>query len=318
MPQLTPAQARIIDPVLTNLARGFRAPQYIAMELFPRVPVSTRAGRVVSFGYEEFLQYNTRRAPGAKTQRINIGWGSQLYSLEDHSLEAGVPVELEQEAIAVAPPVDMAMIAVRKALRAMQLRFEIQAAAIARNFATYGAGNRIPLSGTSQWSDFGTVSDPIQVIETAKEAVRQRVGVRPNTVVMGGQVFAFCRQHPKVVDRIKYTSRDIATPELLAMLFGVDRVLIGDAVQAADSTAADPTFSDVWGKDCIVAYTVPGSVADLGTPTYGYTYQLDGYLQVEEGYWDRNTKSWYYPVTDAAIPVIAAANAGYLIQNAVA
>lgn len=318
MPQMTPAAARVIDPVLTNLARGYSPPGYIADVLFPRVTVPTRSGRVITFGYEDFLLYNTRRAPGAKTQRMNIGWGSGLYSLEDHSLEAGVPVELEQEAMAVAPPVDMAMIAIRKVQRAMALRMEVQAAGLARTLATYPASNRTTLSGTSQWSDFGATSDPIKDVEAAKEAVRAKIGVRPNTVVMGGAVFALCKQHPKVVDRIKYTSRDVATPELLASLFGVERVVIGDAVQAADSTATDPTFSDVWGKDCIVAYTVPGSVADLGTPTYGYTYALDGYMMVEDGYFDRNTKSWYYPVTDAAMPVIAGVNGGFLIQNAVA
>lgn len=318
MPQLTAAQARIIDPVLSNLARGYQPPGYIANVLFPRVPVMQRGGRVITFGYEDFMLYQTRRAPGADTKRISVGMSSDPYLLEDHSLEAGVPIELQQEAAAVAPSIDLSMVAVRKVQRAMALRMEVQAAGIARTLATYPVGNRINLSGTSQWSDWGTASDPIQVIENAKEAVRQRIGVRPNTVVMGAQVFAQVRQHPKIVDRIKYTQREIATPELLAMLFGVERVVVGDALSAADSTSSTPTFTDVWGKDCIVAYTVPGSVADMGTPTYGYTYQLDGYVLVEEGYYDRNTKSWYFPVTDAAMPVIAGAIAGYLIQNAVA
>lgn len=55
-----------------------------------------------------------------------------------------------------------------------------------------------------------------------------------------------------------------------------------------------------------------------GLPSYGYTYQLNGYPQVEEAYFDRNAKSWIYPVTRVEAPVLAAAGAGFLITNAVA
>ena len=53
-------------------------------------------------------------------------------------------------------------------------------------------------------------------------------------------------------------------------------------------------------------------------PSYGYTYQLRGYPIVELPYEDRNPKSWIYPVTDEVQPVIAGAEAGYLISAAVA
>jgi hypothetical protein len=68
----------------------------------------------------------------------------------------------------------------------------------------------------------------------------------------------------------------------------------------------------------VVAYTETASVADMGVPTFGYTYRLDGAPYVEPGYEDRNAKSDIYPVTDEVSPVIAAATAGYLITTAVA
>jgi hypothetical protein len=123
------------------------------------------------------------------------------------------------------------------------------------------------------------------------------------------------RQHPNVVDRMKYTGRDVATAEILAALFGVQRVLVGDAIYSNDAGTA---FTDVWGKDVVVAYTELGSVADMGAPSYGYTYQLSGYPLAEDPYYDRNTKSWVFPVTRAEAPVLASASAGYLITNAVA
>ena len=77
-------------------------------------------------------------------------------------------------------------------------------------------------------------------------------------------------------------------------------------------------ITDIWGKDVVLAYTSTASMQSMGLPSYGYTYNLSGYPQVEEPYYDRNSKSWIYPVTRAEAPVMAAPSAGYLITNAVA
>ena len=314
MPQMTPATARVIDPILTNVARGYRNDALIGMNLFPSVSVVPRGGKIVRFGKEAFMTYNSGRAPGAATKRIQIGYSSGSYALESFSLEGLVPYELMQEAAAV-PHIDLGSGAVRTVQDIIALRLEQAQAALATNAATYAVANKTTLSGTSQWSDFTSgVSDPVKDIEAAKEAIRAAVGKRPNTVVMGAVVASKLRQHPKIIDRIKYTGRDVPTPELLAQLFGVRQVLVGDAVQATDAGA----FSDVWGKFVVVAYTEMGSLADLGRPSYGYTYRLGGYPIVEQPYQDRNAKSWIYPVTDEVAPVIAGADAGYLISAAVA
>lgn len=91
--------------------------------------------------------------------------------------------------------------------------------------------------------------------------------------------------------------------------------MVGDAIYANDDGTA---FTDVWGRDVVVAYTNLASVQSGGLPSYGYTYQLNGYPNVEEPYYDRSAKSWIYPVTRAEAPVLAAASAGFLITNAVA
>jgi hypothetical protein len=59
-------------------------------------------------------------------------------------------------------------------------------------------------------------------------------------------------------------------------------------------------------------------MAEMGSPNLGYTYQLSGYPLAEEAYYERNTKTWYAPVTDARQVVLAGASAGFLFVNAVA
>lgn len=314
MPQMTPSTARVIDPVLTDVARGYEHPQTVGGLLFPAVPVGQRGGKIVQFSKESFRQYNTGRAPGSNTKRVQFGYSSANYALEQHALEGVVPFELMEEADAV-PGIDLGSGAVQMTQDIIALRLERAQASLATTAGNYASTNKVTLSGTAQWSDHTTgASHPIANIETGKEAVRAQIGRRPNTIVMGAAVFKSLKDHPDVIERVKYTGRDIVTVELLASLFGVQRVAVGDAVTAAD----DDTLSDVWGKYVVIAYTETAGLAQMGRPSFGYTYRLRGYPLVEVAYQDRNAKSWIYPVTDEVAPVIAGAEAGYLISAAVA
>lgn len=314
MPQMNLPSTRVgVDPILTAVAQGYQNNELIGSELFPVVPVSQGSGTVISFGKEDFMLYNTGRAPGSDTKQVQFGYSGGKYLLESHSLEGLLPIEIMREADAV-PGIDMSALTVNKTQAIIALRLEKAQADLARDASKYPASNKTALSGTSQWSDFSGTSDPVKDIEAGKEAVRKSTGKRPNLIEIPAAVFAVLKQHPKIVDRMKYTGRDIATPELLASLFGVSKVVIGEAVFADDQG----NFSDVWGKDVILAYVTPGTLKDRGLPTFGYTYRLEGYAQVEEPYFVRGKKSWVYPVTDEVAPQIAGAIAGYLIQNAVA
>ncbi|MCC7413327.1 MAG: major capsid protein [Gammaproteobacteria bacterium] len=312
MPQQTPSQARVIDPILTTVAQGYKNADMVGDALFPVVPVDQRGGKIVSFSREDFRLYATGRAPGANTKRVQYGYASTPYALEQHALEGQVPFELMQDAAAV-PGIDQGSIAVMKTQNIIALRTEKARADIATTAGSYGAANKVTLSGTDQWSD-PAASDPNGDIETAKDAVRAKTGRRANTVVLGAAVFAALKVHSKIIDRIKYTGRDVVTTDLLAALWDVRQVRVGDAVYENDAGA----LVDVWGKFVVVAYTELGSMADMGLPSYGYTYRLRSYPIVEQPYQDRNAKSWIYPVTDELSPVMAAADAGYLISAAVA
>lgn len=311
MTQLSTSGARVIDPILSTVAQGYQNSELVGSAIFPIVSVGQRAGKIIQFGKESFMAYDTARAPGSVVKRITTGYGSLSYGITDHALSAVVPIELQEEAQAV-PGISLASAAVRTVQDILRLRLEVEQAILATTSANYT--NTIGLTTTARWSDFGTVSDPVSDIENAKEAIRSSTGKRPNTIVMGPAVFKALKQHPKIIDRIKYTGRDVPTTELLAMLFGVSTVLVGDAIASSDAGV----FTDVWGKNVVVCYTEQSGVADLGRPTFGYTYQLAGYPFVEQPYYDNATRSWLYDVADAVRPVIASSLAGYLITTAVA
>lgn len=314
MAQQTTSQARVIDPILTEVARGWKQPgDMIAEAFFPTVSVGARAGKIVSFNDEDFMIVATARAPGSKTGRVQFGYSGVDYALTDHSLEGVVPRELLEEGQAV-PGIDQAAVALAKVQRIMELGREKEAADIALNASNYGSNNKETLSGNDQWSALST-SDPIKNVAAWREAIRAQTGFYPNVMGIPPAVRSWLNQHPVIIDRMKYTGRDIPTNELLAAMFEVERVVTGRAIY---KTAAGGAPTDVWGKSVLMAYVDVSSMADMGSPSYGYTYQLMGYPFAEEAYVERNEKSFIYPYTDARKPVIAGSIAGFLASAVVA
>lgn len=310
MPQMTSSQARVVDVPLSTVAQGYQNATLVYPLLFPVVQVAQRGGKIIQFGKEAFRVYNTGRAPGQNTKRVQIGYAGAPFVLEQHALEGVLPMEIQEEAQAATPGIQLAAGTVTTVQDIIQLRTENAAALQATNLASYPAGNKVTLAGANKWSD--PSSTPTKDVEIAKEAIRTQIGRRPDTAIISAKAFAALNSNPSILDRIKYTGRDSVTTEILANLWNLRQVAIADAIVEA----ADGTLNDVWGSDVVLAYTATGSVADRGRPTYGYTYRLTGYPIVEQPYYDRPSKSWIYPVTDELQPVIAGASAGYLIKSA--
>lgn len=317
MSQLTPSQARVVNPVLSSIAQGIQQNDLVGGYLFPQVDVDLRGGQIITFGREAFMQYaGIVRAPGTSTPRVQFGYAGGSYALIDASMEGKVPVEIQEEGERSSFRLDHASIGLNGASRILQLRLEIAQATLATTLNNHLSTNRTTLSGTAQWSDQTSgVSAPLAAIEAGKEAIRKGTGKRPNVGVMGPTVWSSLKYHPTLREYTKYTGREVATLDILAALTEIPNWYVGDAISSND---AGTTLTDCWGTDVVLAYTEPGSVANYGAPTFGYTYNLSGYPLAEEPYMDRNAKSQIFPVTRAEAPVIAGQAAGYLIKSAVA
>lgn len=312
MPSMNSRTAAVIDPILSNHARGYRNAAFVADKLFPRVPVPNRAMTVLKFGKESFRKLNTRRAPGSNVKRVQYGYGSDTIALVQDALEAVVPVEHQQEAEKV-PGVDLGANAINMVLDVVDLGLEIEAATLARDATKYASSNKTTLLGQYRWA--GSTAVPLQDVNTGKEAIRRMTGRRPNVMVAGPTALAALKGHAAIKEQFKYTSRDSITLAMLAAYFELDEVVAGDAVYLPETAADTVAATDVWGNDVILAW-VPRGTSNFMVPAFGYTYELMGYPQVEAPYYSRETKSWIYPTTTERKPYLVGADAGYLIKDA--
>jgi hypothetical protein len=312
--QLSPGQARIVDPILSEHARGYRQAGLVGRSLFPLAPVPMYGGKVIQFGKEAFRAVNTARAPGTATKRIQFGYEGEPYAIQPNALESPVPRELMRDASQV-PGIDLGTRAVNLVLRVMNLGHELKCASIARNAANYDANHKLALAGTSTWT--GAASTPIDDVLAGREAIRESVGIYPNTAIVSAQAMSALKTNPQILDRTKYTSRDSVTAAILSALWEVPNVVEASAVSADPNTDA---FGDIWGADVILGYVAPSGGGDASAnaeePSYAYTYLIDGMPMVEVPYWDPNTKSWIYGVSFDYTPVLSGMQAGFLIQGA--
>ena len=304
-------QAMVIDLPLSEYARGYQQNEMIARRLFPEVPVGQSGGQVIEFGKDSFLLYNSRRAPGSATKRVDFGYEGKPYACENHALEALVPDELGRDAKQV-PGIELASEAVGVVMDANGLRLEADAAKLATDASQYPAANKLALSGSTLWSN--AASSPRDDVFAARAAIREATGRYPNLMILPPNGVMQLDQHPSVRERLKYVGAQNATAQMLAHYFDVREVVEGNAVFAE---SADAGMSDVWGNNIILAYVATGGATrSMRSPSFGYTYTLRGHPYVKKPYYVNNRESWAYGVHYERTPVIAGAGAGFLIQNA--
>lgn len=310
MPQQNLQQTRVVDPILSEHARGYRQAALIGERIFPIVHVSAYGGTIIEFGKESFRRYNTKRAPGANTKRINFGYQGDKYAITPSALEAPVPREKMRDAEQV-PGFNLAARAVNMVLRVQWLEHEAECAEIALDPDKYGAESKVALTGGNRWTH--PDSDPFADIETAKEAVADQIGMEPNRAMFSRKTFRALKSHPKVIERFKHVSVASVSVDMLQTLFDIDDLVIGGARYAS---GPNDVFSDVWGLDAWLGFVNDNPDPNQEEPSYGYTYAIDGHPLVEEPYYDKSAKSWIYGVSFDQAPVLSGMSAAYLITGA--
>lgn len=298
---------RVVDPVLTSLARGYRNAQYIGENLFPVADIDKESGIIPLFGKEAFRLWDTERAIRAKSNVMTADDADTLdVVLREHDL--AYPVDYREQAEAM---FNEEAKAARRVKDAIDLGREVRAAYLAQNPNTYLSGAKVTLSGSSKWVNNG--GDPIKDVEDGKEVIRQRTGMRPNTAVIGAATYASLKFHTKLAAALGSGERKLITLEHLKALWGVEDIFIGEALAANGAGAT----GDIWGDNVVLAYVAKpgaGQNADHDTPSFGYTLRKKGMPETDK-YDAEGGKVSFVRHTDIYKLVVVGADAGYLIAD---
>jgi len=269
------------DQALTGVSVAWPNPGLVGSQLFPTVQIKKQSDKYYVFGREQWLpEVGDNRAPGTEANEIpGLKVSIDSYYAAEHALQIAVTDE-ERENVddQFAPDRDGTELITSK----IMLSREIAMQSMVTTASNYASGLSVTLSGTSQWSDY-TNSNPIADWKTGRRALNAKIFMDPNTAVIPYQVMSVLEDHPDIIERIKYSERAILTPEIIAAVFGMSKVIVpGVAVGSGGPSGNAITGSYLWGKDVLMAW-VPDR-AGLRTPAFAYEFvwSINGNQQIVE------------------------------------
>jgi len=304
---MQPTKSQVhVDKILTNIAVAYRNKKYIYRELSPFIPVKYESDKYYKFPKARwFTNEAALRAPGTKARLSGFPVSTDSYNCDEFALATKIadrvlantdsPLTLRSaKAAYVADKVEMAR--------------DIELATLVNVTSQWGTDKTL----TTTWDS--DASTPIEDIIDAQDTVGTATGEELNTGVLGRLVWSKLRRHPDILDILSSVERSIATPQLLAQAFDIDRILIGRSIKNTANPAQTASMSQIWGKHAFFAYVAPSP--GIMSPSALYTFMSR----------DARVRTWYDEPEEATYIEsgnvldfkIVAPDVGYFIDVAVA
>ena len=261
-----------IDKLLTNISVGYKNEAYIADQIYPIVMSDKQSDLIATYDKGDWLRAVAQpHQPGTAGARSGYrvdtsktyfcaGWKLGKLLPDDVVANADAPFEMFRDASAWLN-------------EQIRLRWELEFATnhFGDTAGTPGANWQLQTGATdfTQWGNFAG-SNPITDLRLFGDQVRQKTGAALNTWIFSKKVWDVLMDHPLIVDRLKYTSKESLTPEMLARLVGYGKTLIGSAINVTSVEGAADVVGEVYGNHAL-GMAIPQSPG-LFTPAAGYTF----------------------------------------------
>lgn len=297
-----------VDAILSNVSIKYANGLAIADQVFPRVKVAKESDKYFTYT-RDFRIPKTYRGIGSESEGIDWEISTDSYFCEEYALHDDVFDRVRKNADA---PLNMDVDTTEVLTDALIRDREKRVADIA--FSSSHITNYTTLSGTNQWSDYAG-SDPLGDIETGMLSVKAACGRVPNTVVLGEQVMSKLRNHPDLLERIKYTQKGVVTADLLSSLLpGNPKVLVGDLMYDSSQEGGTESLGYIWGKYALIAYVE----ASPGIRKMSLGYQFYSQDREVSKWREDKIKGDRIEVSEVSDEKLVSASCGYLIAGAVA
>lgn len=308
------------SPQYTAIALAYRNLDMIADLVLPRTPVSKREFKWdLRTKADLFTVPQTLVGRKGTPNEVEFTAEEKTDSVKDYGLDDVVPQEDIDEA-RDKPGLDPLGRAVEGVTELIMLQREKRVADLVFAAGTYPSGSKVTLSGNDQWDQFAqAASDPVEDLLSAIEGML----MKPNTLVLGSQVWYQLRRHPKLIASVYPGGGNAATGgtaqlQALKDLLEIPNIYIGQARINTAKPGQTATLSRCWGKHAALLHLNPiaglrgngitfGATAEYGTRIAGTMPEpkvgLRGATRARAG--------------ESLKEIITAADCGYFFENAV-
>lgn len=296
-----------IEAPLSNVSIAFRNESYIGEQLFPNVKVQKKTDLYWIFEKSAWFRNEVgTRAPGTRAPRADYSISTGSYVCLVYALAKAIPDEVRENVDApLRPDVETTEFLTDSLLRALEVRIA--------NKTTGGSSLWANAASPSiQWSDPN--SDPLGDLENAINNVTAAIGRAPNKMAMSWDVWRYLKNHPDLLDRIRYTrSNGRVEPGDLAAWTDIPSVLIGRSIYDKASEGQSASMAYIWGDGVWLGYVT--NAPALLQPTAGYTVEWQA-RQVKRFREDQEYQD-VVEVSHSTAELITASDAGTVLYNCI-
>lgn len=254
------------DKALENISVAYKNGQFIASQLSPSVPVKHESDVWYTYSRDSLILPQTLRANGGEANEIDWSVSTTSYRLNEHALKS---IVTDRDRANADSALKLDVDTTESLTHRILMRRERDLLDILNNPANFAT--RTSLTSTFAWNQATSLSNPIIFVDSATADIARATGMKANVAVLDERSLRAAKEHSNTVDRIKYTSPDSVTPQLLARLFNVESVLVSGAIQNTGQEVLSETMAFMMTDCAVVAYVErnPG----LRKPSAFYTLE---------------------------------------------
>lgn len=285
-----PTQNQVhVDAILTNLSVAYiqDTDQFIADKVFPQVPVSKQSDSYYVYDKQAWFKDDAQLRPPSTE---SAGGGYSLSTETYNALVYAFHKDLDDRVMAnydnpLQPRRDSAELVAHKLMLKREYTFMDKFL----KSGVWGTDVDLNTDPDDQWSDYAE-SDPITFITQKRRDIYNETGFKPNRLLIGGEVWDSLKDHPEILDRVKYTREAIdINPSLVARAFDLDDIVIAEGLYSnAAEGETDLDLTPFVDKKALLYYAPRRP--SLLTPSAGYIFTWNGYTDNAYAF---NTSSFY-------------------------
>ena len=258
-----------IDVPLSNIAvEAFATGDFIGAQLFPVVDVRKQSDLYYTINKNSWLRTpsTTLRAPKTSPARVEFEVSSDAYYAANYALAS----ENAHEVIANADdPIQLRARTTRFLVDQLMRDQETRIANKVTSITNIGSGAL--LTGGNKWSNYVS-SDPIADVTTGHAFIRSNTGLIANTALMDYDTYKTIQRHPVLLDMYKYTQGGMVNDAELKAVFGVNRILVSNAIRNAALENATASLVNIWGNNFLLCHVAPNATG-MRTATFGLGFR---------------------------------------------
>lgn len=234
-----------IDKRLTDISIQYNQSEFVGQNLFPEMPVKKGSDKYFVYAKgNQFKQVDDNLSKNSEANEVQMAFSDATYSVKDYGLKGYVTKEdIENADDPLQPEADEVEVLTSTILLKRELRMKAVVDGMSTNTASPGV----------KWTF--SAGTPVTDIEAGANAMFRR----PNIMIVSRPVWDQMKFNSDIIGKIGggFTGLKVATTDMVAQLFGLERVIVADAKKDVNIQPQTSSLSYVWGKSVVLAHVDP-------------------------------------------------------------